>query len=73
MFGTGENNNICPIGMQEYQEGDEIQILPCGHNFKRENIKGWLNRFGTCPLCRKKYKVYKKFKSEITWYYNDFQ
>lgn len=65
MFGTGENNNVCPIGIEEYEEGDEIQILPCGHNFKRENIEGWLNMFHTCPLCRKKYNVEKNIEKEI--------
>lgn len=55
MFGTGENCNVCPIGMEKYQDGEQIYILPCGHNFLYENLEGWLKMYNSCPLCRRIY------------------
>ena len=43
----------CMICQYDYEEGDELRILPCIHQFHRECIDQWL--YGskrTCPICQ---------------------
>ena len=43
----------CPITMEEFEEGEEISILPCNHIFKNESIEKWLKEEdASCPICR---------------------
>lgn len=46
-------NNSCPIYYLEFEEGEEITILPCKHCFNSEAIKKWLfEENNHCPVCR---------------------
>ena len=48
-------NLECPISMKDFNNNDEIIILPCKHIFFEEPIKRWLiNSSDNCPVCRKK-------------------
>ncbi len=48
-------NLECPISMKDFNNNDEIIILPCKHIFFEEPIKKWLiNSSDNCPVCRKK-------------------
>ena len=48
-------NLECPINMKDFNNDDEIIILPCKHIFFEEAIKKWLiNSSDSCPVCRKK-------------------
>jgi len=43
----------CIICLLEYEDGDEIKILPCGHEYHSDCIDEWLGGHNrTCPTCR---------------------
>lgn len=43
----------CSICIEDYESGERIRLLPCGHAFHTECILPWLtNRQGCCPLCK---------------------
>jgi hypothetical protein len=46
-------NSSCPIFQRDFEENEEIGMLPCKHCFNLEAIKKWLNeRKAECPVCR---------------------
>jgi hypothetical protein len=46
-------NTACGIWQEEFEEGEEISILPCNHAFKAEAITKWLTtEKAECPICR---------------------
>lgn len=46
-------NGVCGIWLEEFEEGDDIKILPCNHAFKSEAIMKWLQKEkAECPVCR---------------------
>ena len=46
-------NNECPILRVNFEEGDEITVLPCEHCFNSEAIIHWLKEEkAECPVCR---------------------
>ncbi|NXM19576.1 PJA2 ligase, partial [Ploceus nigricollis] len=52
---TGDNNGqeqCCTICCSEYVEGEIITELPCHHFFHKSCVTLWLQRSGTCPVCR---------------------
>nr|XP_041567137.1 E3 ubiquitin-protein ligase Praja-2 isoform X5 [Taeniopygia guttata] len=51
IFVTGQEQ-CCTICCSEYVEGEIITELPCHHLFHRPCITLWLQRSGTCPVCR---------------------
>ncbi|NXL74561.1 PJA2 ligase, partial [Leptocoma aspasia] len=42
----------CTICCSEYVEGEIITELPCHHLFHKPCVTLWLQRSGTCPVCR---------------------
>ncbi|XP_019182916.1 PREDICTED: RING-H2 finger protein ATL80-like isoform X2 [Ipomoea nil] len=43
----------CAICLTEYEEGDEIRVLPqCRHGFHVQCIDTWLGSHSSCPSCR---------------------
>ncbi|KNA06296.1 hypothetical protein SOVF_182210 [Spinacia oleracea] len=43
----------CYICLLEYEEGDDVRILPCHHEFHKKCIDKWLKEIHrVCPLCR---------------------
>ncbi|KAJ8597519.1 hypothetical protein M405DRAFT_803811 [Rhizopogon salebrosus TDB-379] len=45
----------CPICIVDFQEGDELRVLPCEgkHRFHQACVDPWLLELsGSCPLCR---------------------
>ncbi|KAG6635932.1 hypothetical protein I3843_11G077600 [Carya illinoinensis] len=43
----------CYICLVEYEEGDNLRILPCHHEYHRTCIDKWLKEIHrVCPLCR---------------------
>ncbi|NXY64929.1 PJA2 ligase, partial [Callaeas wilsoni] len=52
---TGDYNGqeqCCTICCSEYVEGEIITVLPCHHLFHKPCVTLWLQRSGTCPVCR---------------------
>lgn len=41
----------CAVCLSEFEWGDMMRQLPCGHNFHRACIDKWLKRNKVCPLC----------------------
>jgi predicted RNA-binding Zn-ribbon protein involved in translation (DUF1610 family) len=48
-----EHKAACPICFDEYTLKEEVDKLPCSHSFHHQCILDWLQRHGTCPVCRK--------------------
>lgn len=50
------NYNLeCPISIKDFDNNDNIVILPCNHIFIEDKIKFWLTKSSNnCPICRKK-------------------
>lgn len=56
-----KEQQFCPISQKEFQEGEEIALLPCSHIFEPDNIMKWLEKENaTCPVCRYKLKSIEK-------------
>ena len=36
----------------EYEEGDDIGTLRCGHGYHVDCVKKWLLKKDSCPLCK---------------------
>ena len=41
----------CVICLGEYEVGDDLRKLRCGHQYHIECVDEWLKRNSTCPLC----------------------
>jgi len=51
--GQAEELESCVICMEEYKEGEEIKLLPCGHEYHTECVSKWLREHNrNCPTCR---------------------
>ncbi len=43
----------CPVCMDDFEQDQEVRVLPCQHSFHPDCIDPWLlNVSGSCPLCR---------------------
>ncbi|GMK59146.1 hypothetical protein CspeluHIS016_0701610 [Cutaneotrichosporon spelunceum] len=54
--GEALRHDQCPICLLEFEDGDDLRILPCQgqHRFHQACVDPWLLRVSTsCPLCRK--------------------
>ncbi|CAK9135344.1 unnamed protein product [Ilex paraguariensis] len=43
----------CCICQEEYNDGDDLGMLECGHDFHSSCIKQWLRHKNLCPICKK--------------------
>jgi len=52
--GKDENDSAvkCLVCQCQYEEGDILRNLPCGHCFHRECVDPWLSTKDICPYCR---------------------
>lgn len=48
----GHLDGSCAICIDEYEDGDDLCRLPCGHYFHRECAGTWLLKNDKCPLCK---------------------
>ena len=42
----------CPITTCDFEEGEILKKLPCGHVYNSEGILMWFKESNKCPLCR---------------------
>lgn len=42
----------CVICICDFEEGEQVKKLVCGHQFHEACIMGWLNSNSTCPMCK---------------------
>ena len=49
---SGSKALQCAICIMDYETGDVIKELPCGHEFHSDCIDKWLPLKKICPLCR---------------------
>jgi len=71
----GEEEEACPICLDQFAPGDKLKQLPCQHEFHHDCLKTWVNMDagnGACPFCRQcincgvpKFKVVMKFFDRI--------
>ncbi|CAM8939101.1 unnamed protein product [Rhodiola kirilowii] len=47
-----EETEPCCICQEEYNEGENVGILDCGHNFHTVCVKQWLLVKNLCPICK---------------------
>jgi Ring finger domain len=48
---NSEDKPHCSICLGEYEEGEALFKLPCGHIFHAECINSWCSSHTRCPLC----------------------
>lgn len=46
------SDNSCSVCLDDYEEGDELLQVTCGHVFHRACIDHWLKGHRVCPCCR---------------------
>uniref|UniRef100_A0A7S4MS13 RING-type domain-containing protein n=1 Tax=Vannella robusta TaxID=1487602 RepID=A0A7S4MS13_9EUKA len=42
----------CSICQENFEEGEVVTKLPCGHTHHKDCISGWFNEHNSCPVCR---------------------
>jgi hypothetical protein len=47
-----EQEISCSICLCDYEDGEEVRLLPCGHTFHSPCIDAWLQINSICPLCK---------------------
>jgi hypothetical protein len=48
-----EIGEICSVCICEFEDGDELRTLQCGHVYHKECIDQWLSTLSTqCPMCK---------------------
>lgn len=50
--GSLYSEESCSVCLDEYEEGDHLLQLTCGHVFHRPCINLWLKGHSVCPCCR---------------------
>jgi len=43
----------CPVCQEDYNAGETLVKLPCGHEYHRDCVTSWLTKHNSCPMCRK--------------------
>jgi hypothetical protein len=47
-----DSTRSCCICLEAFDEGDQLRMLPCLHDFHTGCIDPWLKQNCTCPLCK---------------------
>jgi hypothetical protein len=49
----GSVGDECTICLSEFEHGEILAVLPCGHRFHDECVREWLACSVKCPLCKR--------------------
>ncbi|KAJ7551126.1 hypothetical protein O6H91_07G135800 [Diphasiastrum complanatum] len=53
LVNVGDEAAQCYICLVEYEEGDQVRVLPCHHDYHKGCVDKWLKEVHrVCPLCR---------------------
>jgi hypothetical protein len=53
----GHTMDVCGVCLVDFDHGDELRVLPCGHYFHRECIDHWLlNSSTVCPVDKRDFR-----------------
>ncbi|GAV61296.1 zf-RING_2 domain-containing protein [Cephalotus follicularis] len=50
--GAEHEEEPCSICREEYNDGEELGTLDCGHDFHADCVKQWLTHKNLCPICK---------------------
>jgi len=50
----GQQPGQCAICLGDYECGDPLRTLQCGHNFHMMCVDTWLAQSGQCPVCKQR-------------------
>jgi hypothetical protein len=54
--GRAPQESTCAICLSEFEDGEELRLLPCVHLYHKECIDVWMRRQGisaACPMCKR--------------------
>lgn len=52
-FMRREDDDLCAICLETYEDGDSLTGLPCRHSFHTQCIRPWLSgKSALCPMCK---------------------
>ena len=51
--GSDDGTDMCAICLADYEDGEQVRVLPCRHAFHRACIDTWLARNNACPYCKR--------------------
>jgi len=61
-----EGHTECRICLTEYEEGDVVTTLPCGHNYHEQCNIQWMATNASCPVCKFDVKEWGKEQKKKT-------
>ncbi|PIN24072.1 Ubiquitin--protein ligase [Handroanthus impetiginosus] len=47
-----KDDEQCVVCLEEWENGEKAQEMPCGHRFHGDCIEKWLKIRASCPVCR---------------------
>merc|ERR1719193_952911 len=48
---SGDFCTNCAVCLCDFNDGETVTRLPCGHRFHHSCVQAWLRRSNRCPLC----------------------
>lgn len=49
--GDGQQDQ-CSVCMEQFQDGEQLRLLPCMHKYHKCCIDEWFNSSPACPVCK---------------------